>query len=421
MLTGAIVVFDDSQSSISRMYRQLRIQHHLTQEENHPGERPDIPGLTAKGFERWATLMILAHPEEEFERFKAAALNMPINNPDDKKERFPKDISRRLFPKHENLDSREVLIAAMEAHAKITVERPTQEETPTLRAEQMQHLGPRRGSDTQSHQSFTDASVASESAPPLPPPLSSEPGPSKIERERKPYSRVPDAALIDDTNPHQHPVPQAIERERKPYSVAPGGGRVYDDPEAGRCVPNNPPREHQPSTSGAPPAGLRRSSSAASRPINIPPPPPGGPASHRLSAAEFTPPSQIHQMPIPVHHRPSVRRRHSPSASVGDFRRSDGDVRSFQPGSYEPPSHLAMREGHHHPVPKGEGFDDDSRRYGREGEVRRGDTYMAGGSPNRKYDVPERRNTYNEEDYYRVPPRKDPSAPTYRQPDPNYR
>ena len=80
------------------MYRDLSCQHHLVQERYD--ERPDIPGLTPVGFERWVTLLIQAHPEEEFERLQKAVLEMPISNPDDKKERFPKEISRRLFPGH---------------------------------------------------------------------------------------------------------------------------------------------------------------------------------------------------------------------------------------------------------------------------------------------------------------------------------
>ena len=405
------------------MYRQLRIQHHLIQEDDHWDERPDVPGLTPCGFERWATLMILAHPEEEFERAKAAVLNMPINNPDDKKERFPKDIPRRLFPKRENLDVRELVIVAMETHAKITVERPAQE-TPTPKAEQAPQQRPRKGSETHSHQSFTDASVSSEPAPPM-----SQSG--NLERERKPYSKVPNETAIDDTNPTPTPsTARPIERERKPYSVAPGGSRVYDEADCRPAVPNgvqhqaptNAPPLSGPPPGGPPPSGpppsgqapgLHRSSSAASRPINIPPPPPGGPAAHRLSTSEFTPPPHIH--PVHLNHRTSVRRPrgHSPSASAGvanEFRRSEGEIRTFQPGSYEPPSHMmnnmSMREGpplSHYPT---DAHEEDLRRYtSREAEVRRGD-YHRGGSPSRKYE-PERRSTaYSEEDYYRVAPRR---------------
>lgn len=46
------------------------------------------------------TLLIQAHPEEEFERLRRAVVKMPVSNPDDRKERFPKEISRRLFADH---------------------------------------------------------------------------------------------------------------------------------------------------------------------------------------------------------------------------------------------------------------------------------------------------------------------------------
>jgi len=48
------------------------------------------------------TLLIQAYPEEEFERVQKTVLKMPISSPDDKQERFPKEISRRLFPDHED-------------------------------------------------------------------------------------------------------------------------------------------------------------------------------------------------------------------------------------------------------------------------------------------------------------------------------
>lgn len=62
------------------MYRDFGCQHHLVQERDD--QRPDIPGLTLAGFERWATLLIRAHPEEEYTRLKKAVLDMPISNSD---------------------------------------------------------------------------------------------------------------------------------------------------------------------------------------------------------------------------------------------------------------------------------------------------------------------------------------------------
>lgn len=81
------------------MYRDLGCQHHLVQKRND--QRPNIPGLTPAGFERWATLLIHAYPEEEYTRLNKAVLDMPISNPD-KRERFPKEIPRRLFLAHGN-------------------------------------------------------------------------------------------------------------------------------------------------------------------------------------------------------------------------------------------------------------------------------------------------------------------------------
>ncbi|KAK3169913.1 hypothetical protein OEA41_009297 [Lepraria neglecta] len=91
-------VFDEH-SSISRMYRDLGCQHYLVQERDD--QRPDIAGLTTVGFERWVTLLIRAYPEEEHRRLQKAILDMPITNPDNN-ERFPKEISRRLFPQCED-------------------------------------------------------------------------------------------------------------------------------------------------------------------------------------------------------------------------------------------------------------------------------------------------------------------------------
>lgn len=94
MLTG-IVIFSSHSSRISRVYRSLCVEHHLIQ--NDPGKKPQIPGLTPTGFARWMALMIQAFPDQEFDRLRKIVQNMPISNPDTN-ERFPRDLSRRLFP-----------------------------------------------------------------------------------------------------------------------------------------------------------------------------------------------------------------------------------------------------------------------------------------------------------------------------------
>ena len=126
------------------MYRDLKCQHHLVQEQNN--QRPDIPGLTPVGFERWMTLLIQAHPEEEYRRLQKAVLDMPISNPD-KRERFPKDISRRLFPKDEELGIRGHVEWAIAKYANIQL------------PGSLNRKGPQSHRDTSFHTSSTDKQI----------------------------------------------------------------------------------------------------------------------------------------------------------------------------------------------------------------------------------------------------------------------
>ena len=198
------LVFDDRTSSISRLYREIGAVHHLVQEESKYDERPDIPGLTPVGFQKWATLMLKANPEQEFERLQKVVLEMPISNADNRKDRFPKEISRRLFPGERDNAAREKLEKAMTTHCNINLpsKRPSESESGH------QH---RRKTETTVHQ-------------PKPPSETS----NGIERERQPYSGASSTAsgAEDDDDA---PTPQPIERERKPYSSNPGAGKVYED------------------------------------------------------------------------------------------------------------------------------------------------------------------------------------------------
>ena len=90
------VVFDDNVSVISGMYRDLRCQHHLVQGDKFD-ERPDIPALTPLGFYRWVTVLIQAHPHEEFSRLEKIFLDTSTTDPRDGKEWFPRDFTRTTF------------------------------------------------------------------------------------------------------------------------------------------------------------------------------------------------------------------------------------------------------------------------------------------------------------------------------------
>ncbi|KAJ5095586.1 hypothetical protein NUU61_004942 [Penicillium alfredii] len=91
-------IFDDRTSQISRLFRSIQAQHHLVQDERLE-VRPDIPSLTAKGFERWATVMIQAHPNREHKRFQKLLQKTSILNPDNKSDHFPTKLPRQLFPR----------------------------------------------------------------------------------------------------------------------------------------------------------------------------------------------------------------------------------------------------------------------------------------------------------------------------------
>ena len=407
-----IVVFDDEHSSISRMYRDLECQHHLVQERYD--ERPDIPGLTPVGFERWVTLLIQAHPEEEFERLQKAVLEMPISNPDDKKERFPKEISRRLFPGHEDRRVRNNIEDSISEHAAVKLPRRSsrEEHYTQCRKESPHKTAP---PEPPSHKSSTvDPAYIPQNHRPsvsfdVPDDQTSDPAhnPPNLERERKPYSNIPTESAIDDTNPPMPPPPNPvnIERERKPYSAHPGGGKQYEDDARMESA-----KTRADSVAASGPKPSRSDSTARTRPIPINNPRP-----------MEVPKPELH------HHRaPSNagRRRRSPSFSRGttnDFRRSDGDIRGYQPSSYQPPA--SMPNG---PPPVEAIYDEnDTRRYfeksARERTRRQAeeDAMRYGDSPRRpdRSGLESRRGDYmNDEDYYRAGGRGGGNGYDYAQP-----
>ncbi|KAF2839675.1 hypothetical protein M501DRAFT_1015770 [Patellaria atrata CBS 101060] len=174
-------------ATVSKIYRDLKCEHHLIQEG--PRDVPQIPALTPTGFETWMTILIQSYPQDEYERLAHAVMHMPISNADDSKERFPKELSRRLFPKQASLQARQICDSALSVDGTIPLPKPSS----------------------------------------VPPPPPTQPPPVTLERERKPYSGSHDSAV--ETDDEDHPCAVTIERERKPYSAQPGGGKVYgDDP-----------------------------------------------------------------------------------------------------------------------------------------------------------------------------------------------
>ncbi|KAI9934994.1 hypothetical protein MW887_000615 [Aspergillus wentii] len=298
-------IFDDRTSSISRLFREVEAEHHLVQAKLN--ERPDIPGLTPRGFERWATLMIQAHPEKEFKRLQEAVLNMPISNPDDKKERFPKEIPRRLFPEVPDLSVRENLDQFISKHCGVDLPPITEEEL----------------SQAAAHRRKESASSTT---------LPSEPLPVN-ERERQTYSR-PTSAIIDDEDEEQL-ASRPIERERKPYTAQPGGGKVYEE-------------------GGDNHRGHAHSFSTGSRPriSEISPQEPRYPRTGSAGA-----------------HRPIRRVGRSRSSSRGfnpggDYRHSDGDLLGHGHSHNGGPRHARMSSMNDYYLNSGPGgISEESRRY----------------------------------------------------------
>lgn len=188
----------------------MRCQHHLIQE--HAADSPYIPALTPQGFQEWMTVMIMAYPSTEYERITKAVLAMPISNADNVKERFPKELPRRMFPKNENVQAQQRCAASLSVEG----------------------AGPLRKAP---------------SFPPPPPKADASATGPTLERERSPYGGQPDVKSSDEGDHDTGFVP--IERERKPYSAKPSGGKMYDDLSSSThpdTTPSSPQRKRAQST-----------------------------------------------------------------------------------------------------------------------------------------------------------------------------
>ncbi|PSK40075.1 60S ribosomal protein L23 [Elsinoe australis] len=181
--------------AISRLFLNLRCQHHLVQFGLQ--DAPSIPGLTPQGFETLMTMLIQAHPDQEFQRLDKATRDMPISNADAPSERFPKQLTRRLFPASGDTQQQQRLTAALSSE-------------PGIKLNHSNPLPP---------------------PPPTQPPMSSSQHSSFSERERAPYSAsAAFSSVIEDDDLRATSTSIPIERERKPYIAREGSGRTFEDP-----------------------------------------------------------------------------------------------------------------------------------------------------------------------------------------------
>lgn len=291
-------IFDDGTSSISRLFREVQAEHHLIQGKLE--ERPDIPGLTARGFERWATLMIQAHPQQEFERLHKAVLSMPINNPDNRKERFPKELPRRLFPVTANQTVKDKLEQGIATHCKIDL---SNAETP----QPPKHTQSRHRAESN---------------------VDKPPAPTTFDKDKQPYC----SSVVDEEDEERPPPPsRTIERERKPYSAQPGRGKTASEEKRGSPI-------------------LTENTTSSGK---QPPQP----------AETIQDPTYLQPRGDPRKGSPTVttragRHNRSPSVGVSDYRRSDGDLPRKHRSSFNS-SHGASGGGAY----AASGDRDDIRRY----------------------------------------------------------
>ncbi|KAH0283339.1 hypothetical protein KCU62_g9081, partial [Aureobasidium sp. EXF-3399] len=258
--------------SISRVYRDLRCQHHFIQLGSQ--SVPDIPALTPDGFDQFMTVLIQAHPTIEYQRLAKAVLAMPISNADDPKERFPKELSRRLIPKEEDITQQQRLHAALSADRNIQ-----------LRSSNPMPPPPPQTRSAQTQQSSTPASTST----------------SFTERERAPYSNY--APAIDGDDKRTAPAP--IERERQPYTAKEGSGKVYEDDRRNTSRPEPVNRTSRANSAAPQPQFVQ------SKPTDIPA---TGQRHHRLSATGQRP---NFGTPPPLGYPPNPYTR-SEGTNIGD-------------------------------------------------------------------------------------------------------
>ncbi|KAG9235486.1 hypothetical protein BJ875DRAFT_483213 [Amylocarpus encephaloides] len=192
-----------SNEQISQLYQDLGCQHFLVQTEPH--KEPTIPALTPVGFAHFMGIAILAYPNQEAKRLENVVLDCPIDADgemiDGKPERLPKQISRHLLPANQDRQSKKLLDNAIldfldnleTGSRKKSIASP-----PLSRHSSTSPSKPR----VEVHQE--------------------KPPPTRLERERKPYSGTPSGSVASEEG-------FKIERERNPYTAQPGNGKVHEN------------------------------------------------------------------------------------------------------------------------------------------------------------------------------------------------
>jgi hypothetical protein len=205
---------------------------------------------------------IQASPTAEFERLASTVQNWPVSNADERKERWPKELSRRMFPTNGTEVARRQVNEAL-SRVGITVKpvrnSPTQPQTGYATAAQ-----PNYSSSAPQSSSFTPRQSQSSNT------NARQQDPSNMTRNRNSYVQPvgPDSVFdnesvssfsSEDEDPkssvkfgrERKPIERErapIERERKPYTAKEGTGKIYDNGtnmtrSKSNSIPTSVPRE----------------------------------------------------------------------------------------------------------------------------------------------------------------------------------
>lgn len=216
----------------------MECHHHLISRSKAPYEAPNLPALTPRGFASFMTILILASPDNEFERLAATLREYPIANADERKERWPKELSRRLLPRTSYEMAKRRLNDAL---SKVGILTKPSYIPPSLSTAYPSSQPNYSSSAPSSYQG--PPPIAKTNSREIPPSAPSGSQRSSSQAHRNSYAQPPastynsrgvpsdldsESTFSSDDEPDRRPS-MPIERERKPYTAKEGRGKVHDE------------------------------------------------------------------------------------------------------------------------------------------------------------------------------------------------
>ncbi|KAF2666805.1 hypothetical protein BT63DRAFT_441862 [Microthyrium microscopicum] len=278
-------IFSLPSPQLSALYTSLSSQHHLIPRSSAPFEAPHLAALTSQGFASFMTVFIQAYPDLEFQRLAATVRELPISNADERKERWPKELSRRLLPRTGSETQRRKLNDVLR---KVGVAGPNTSLPPPPPGHPPASAPPQGYSSSAPQSGFAPPPNPSSQNPKVT--FSTQHRPSQTPQPSNLRENHGETSDSDDSSRPSIP----IERERKPYIAKEGGGKIHEEKNSRPSQSVPPPS----TTSNRPP---ERGSTSSKYPPTAAPP--------RRERA----PSNADRNSYPTGKRSSTVRPHSPA------------------------------------------------------------------------------------------------------------